>query len=1397
MSAISSFPSKSSESSSSTRNREQGRLAQPKEQHLKALPPTMSSLSVTSALSSNSAESTETVVAPSVDGSTHASRPMVKRSYTSPVGEPSGSGTRNAYDLPFDFQADEIEEEEHEEFVVAMHDFTSPNATCLSFRAGDVIRVFNRDASGWWDGDLGGERGWFPSNYVDDGPLPESDEVEAEAALQASSTAATPSSVGALLAEPGLAMQRSLSAGDAEPQNRLNVPSSLVVVTPSTGSAVAPRALAQPGNQAGDVLEPIRHSISLLQNAVRAGRRAHFQPATACVISSVRSVLSATDCLTRESTTLRTHTILAKERKQVLSELSRLVSHSRRASTLSTNDRAVSSEMQDMLHHASNVLANTDRFLSVAAECGVALPSPRSSAEETVHGREATERSELDPTPTPGSIRSSYLTALTSATAEGCNNAQDATQATTTAHHRAVADGFNSASAGDSPWTSQNDSDSADVSSDPDSSSVDGVDTSTSADGKQATRNVTHTREQALDKLKWAHDHLLSIVAAVVGHAHTHTRDSHASSYAFLIDVTREAVDSVRNLLIVIEAVCANETLHNEQVREVSMLDDAKGSLYEATSALVTAARIVTSKPAESSQAASLVGALSATPTDEEERARLLSAATRLLRAGQECVSAAKGCLSKAQADVKLVMSTSTRGHSALPTETEVDNDGEESVSDREPSESSVLSPDTLKPADRRAHHTLASLERKATSLGCLRQRWELAEELAGQLSNESQLSNKGTEGRHSLYNHKQRPSLPHHSATEPLPGKYSAMLNQDMSGDTSDHSDAMSRQHSRASGSTLHSHQSSRTDLTSDPGDVSTSMGGKGLLTLQPLDRSIDASNAIGRADDTELPSALDKDQQEFADKLSSPELSGSAFEGLLHSRLLTPTYEATDICHNADGQVTGATLPALIEKLTPHDTTAEASMMNAFLVCFRLFTTPMDLYTALLQRYHLSPPPEIEVSSEAMNRWFSSKMMPIRLRVLNFFKCWLEAHWQSSTDHVTLGPLITFMEGSATKTLSSSRTLLLDLARRRQVNGDAKRTVFQMESNRGPGSLKRVTSTERLKLTGGLVGLDSMYLPSAFVVGKAFGAASAPPPIVSKSLLATLRTAATPNVLQIDALELARQLTVMESKVFCCILPEELLSRESSKSVVHSAAVNVKKMSAMTTQLTGWITESILGEEEVKKRSQMLKYFIKLADRCLGIKNYNAFFAIQGALSASTISRLRRTWDCLPTKYHNLMEQQQQIIDPTRNFAAYRSHMRNARAPALPFVGLCLTDLTFCGEGNADTRPSPLKPSKQLINFDKYLKMSRIVAELQRFQAPFTLVEVPEIQAFLTTSVLAPKPVEQALNPEDLYKRSLYLEPRQPSVTSVALAAASSSGAGYGGASGGMSSLEFFNWK
>lgn len=50
-------------------------------------------------------------------------------------------------------------------YVRAVYDYNADDRTSLSFRGGDIIQVLTQLESGWWDGVIDGQRGWFPSNY--------------------------------------------------------------------------------------------------------------------------------------------------------------------------------------------------------------------------------------------------------------------------------------------------------------------------------------------------------------------------------------------------------------------------------------------------------------------------------------------------------------------------------------------------------------------------------------------------------------------------------------------------------------------------------------------------------------------------------------------------------------------------------------------------------------------------------------------------------------------------------------------------------------------------------------------------------------------------------------------------------------------------------------------------------------------------------------------------------------------------------------------------------------------------------------------------------------------------------------------------------------------------------
>jgi hypothetical protein len=104
-------------------------------------------------------------------------------------------------------------------------------------------------------------------------------------------------------------------------------------------------------------------------------------------------------------------------------------------------------------------------------------------------------------------------------------------------------------------------------------------------------------------------------------------------------------------------------------------------------------------------------------------------------------------------------------------------------------------------------------------------------------------------------------------------------------------------------------------------------------------------------------------------------------------------------------------------------------------------------------------------------------------------------------------------------------------------------------------------------------------------------------PRPLMTKALLANLRSRnfAAIAITDFDPLELARQLTVMECNLYCAIQPEEVLEtgQEGAKP-----PTNVKAVSSLSTVITGWVAESILSEPDTKKRTLLIKFFIKVAD-------------------------------------------------------------------------------------------------------------------------------------------------------------------------------------------------------
>ena len=85
--------------------------------------------------------------------------------------------------------------------------------------------------------------------------------------------------------------------------------------------------------------------------------------------------------------------------------------------------------------------------------------------------------------------------------------------------------------------------------------------------------------------------------------------------------------------------------------------------------------------------------------------------------------------------------------------------------------------------------------------------------------------------------------------------------------------------------------------------------------------------------------------------------------------------------------------------------------------------------------------------------------------------------------------------------------------------------------------------------------------------------------------------------RLLDTDPTELARQLTIMDFKLYSSIRPIECLGKAWSRDGADNA-VNVKQSIDYCNRLTSWVTGSILNNKEAKKRVVVIKHWSQVAN-------------------------------------------------------------------------------------------------------------------------------------------------------------------------------------------------------
>uniref|UniRef100_A0A8C8H8R2 Son of sevenless homolog 1 n=1 Tax=Oncorhynchus tshawytscha TaxID=74940 RepID=A0A8C8H8R2_ONCTS len=415
----------------------------------------------------------------------------------------------------------------------------------------------------------------------------------------------------------------------------------------------------------------------------------------------------------------------------------------------------------------------------------------------------------------------------------------------------------------------------------------------------------------------------------------------------------------------------------------------------------------------------------------------------------------------------------------------------------------------------------------------------------------------------------------------------------------------------------------------------------------------------------------------------------------------------------------IKAGTVLKLIERLTFH-MYADPNFVRTFLTTYRSFCKPQELLGLLMERFEIPEPKPTEADQMAiengdqplsaeLKRFRKEFVQPVQLRVLNVCRHWVEHHFYDFERDCQLlkclEEFIALVRGKAMKKWVESITKIIQRKKQAQANGPSHNITFE----------------------------------------------SSPPPIewhLSKSGQTDQF-----DLMTLHPIEIARQLTLLESDFYRAVQPSELVGSVWTKEDKELNSPNLLRMIRHTTNLTLWFEKCIVETENLEERAAVVARIIEILQVFQELNNFNGVLEVVSAMNSSPVYRLDHTFEVK----RKILEEAHELSED--HYKKYLAKLRSINPPCVPFFGIYLTNILKTEEGNPDFLK---RHGKELINFSKRRKVAEITGEIQQYQnQPYCLRVESDIRKFFENL----NPMEDKAEKEFadyLFNKSLEIEPR-----------------------------------